>query len=50
MWLDRCAPIGSNAAQQAQRAERISAERVLLAEVQRLVAGDFEIEQVVDER
>lgn len=49
MRLDRGAPIGSDAAQQARRAKWIGPHRVLLAEAQRLVAGDFEIEQIVDE-
>ena len=47
MRLDRGSPIRRNAAKQAWRAKRIGADRVLLAEAQRLVAGDLEIEQVV---
>ncbi len=50
MRLESDAPIGRHAVEQAGRAERIGAQRVLLAETERLVAGQFEIKQVVDER
>ena len=49
MRLERDAPIGRHAAELPGRAERIGAQRVLLAETERLVAGQFEIKQVVDE-
>ena len=49
MRLQRDAPVGRNAAELTGRTERIGTERVLLAEAERLVAGEFQIKQVVDE-
>ncbi|OIQ63912.1 hypothetical protein GALL_545410 [mine drainage metagenome] len=48
--LQRDAPIGRNAAEQTGPVERVHAERVLRIESEGLVAGQFQIEQVIDER
>jgi hypothetical protein len=47
--LARVASARADCHTQSGRAERIRAERVLLTEGQRPIAGEFKIEQIVDE-
>ncbi len=48
MRLERHAPIGRYAVEQARRLERVDPYRILLVELERLVTGQFQIEHVVD--
>src|SRR6202047_1807207 len=50
VWFQGNAPIRRDAAELTGRTERIGTYRILLAEADRLVSGEFQIKQVVDER